>query len=716
MSAESIEVIHAENIPKGGAVIIPNRFCFTDLLHLEKVLGGRRPVYLALQTASLDPLVRNHLERHDVEALLFSPAPENEIEFKKVLNAKIAAHQLVVYIPGRARTRPGALTAVPSSVLAYIAGSGVPLLPLFIDHPAETRLQIEDFAAVDCTLFSFGHLLERESANLANYQEILMLAGEAAFNSRPALAQSLPWVVLQGLVRHGSTSRIVDGFDGSVTGFDKILAASVVLARLLRKSTSKKRVGIVLPPGRGGFIANIGVLLARKIPVNLNFTAATDSIESAIRQADLDLIITVEPFQQKCASFPWPPPGQIIYLERVLSRAKIQSLFWYLVSKCLPAGALATLLRIPREARGEAILLFTSGSSGEPKGVPLTHRNVIGNVNQFGSRIDLHHEDSVLGCLPLFHSFGCTVTLWYPLIEGVDTVTYPSPLEAGKLAELIEKHRVSLIIATPTFLRGYLRKAEKQQLASAKLVVTGAEKLPLKTEEAFRNRFDKPVNEGYGLTETSPVSNVNLPDARPDPDDDRIPVLPSTRLGSVGQPLPGVAIRITDPETGSLLPLHKTGMIWLRGANIFEGYLDRPDLTGEVIQDLWFRTGDIGRVDEDGFLYIEGRISRFSKIGGEMVPHETIEAAITRELDLDGDEHRKIAVVGIPDEAKGEALVLLSAHPDVDLTVLRYGLLAAGLPALWIPRTLIEADAIPVLASGKLDIKACEALARDGAK
>ena len=543
-----------------------------------------------------------------------------------------------------------------------------------------------------------------------------MLASEAAFNRRPALSQSLAWVVLQGLTCHGRTSKIVDGFDGSVTGFDKILAASIVVARLLRKSTDKTRVGIVLPPGRAGFLANIGTLLADKIPVNLNFTASRNCIESAIRQADIDHIVTVGPFMEKTAAFPWPSPDKIILLERVLPRAKLQSLFWYLVSKILPAHRLATILSLPCEDRGEAVLLFTSGSSGEPKGVPLTHRNVIANVNQFGSRIDLHHEDSVLGCLPLFHSFGCTVTLWYPLIEGVDTITFPSPLEAAKLAELIEKHSVSLVLATPTFLRGYLRKATKEQFASAKLVVTGAEKLPLKTEEAFRKRFGKPVNEGYGLTETSPVSNVNLPDASPDSEDDKIPALPSARLGSVGQPLPGIAMRITAPDTGELLSLHKSGMIWLRGANIFEGYLDRPDLTDDVIQDRWFRTGDIGRVDEDGFLYIEGRISRFSKIGGEMVPHETVEAAITKELKLDADHERKIAVVGIPDEAKGEALVLLSAHRDVDLTVLRYGLLENGIPALWIPRTLIDLDAIPVLASGKLDIKACETLARNGAK
>ena len=356
----------------------------------------------------------------------------------------------------------------------------------------------------------------------------------------------------------------------------------------------------------------------------------------------------------------------------------------------------------------EAVLLFTSGSSGDPKGVVLSHRNLLANVNQFGSRISLNSEDKVLGCLPLFHSFGCTVTLWYPIIEGLTLVTYPSPLDTGKLAELIETHRISLIIATPTFLRGYLRKAKPEQFASAKLVVTGAEKLPVNLAEAFANRFGKPVLEGYGLTETSPVSNVNLPDPEPDNDDDHRPVIPNRRAGSVGQPIPGVAIRITDPDTDEPRSLLQSGMIWLRGANIFEGYLGQPEKTEEVIRHGWFRTGDIGRVDEDGFLYIEGRLSRFSKIGGEMVPHETVEAAINEAMGFDTDSERKIAIVGVPDDAKGEALILLCASPGLDLTNLRYKLLEKGISSLWIPKTIIEVPEIPLLASGKLDIKGCE--------
>ena len=291
-------------------------------------------------------------------------------------------------------------------------------------------------------------------------------------------------------------------------------------------------------------------------------------------------------------------------------------------------------------------------------------------------------------------------------------VTYPTPLDPPKLAELIEKHSVDVLLATPTFLRGYMRRVKVEQLASLQLIVTGAEKLPLNFEEEFRGKFGKTVMEGYGLTETSPVATVNIPDPAPG----KAPMLLSRRLGSVGQLLPGMGIRVTDAVTGDALPLNQSGIIWLHGPNIFQGYLKAPKKTAEVIQDGWFRTGDIGRVDEDGFLFIEGRLSRFSKIGGEMVPHETVEAHINRALGLDGEADRRIAVVGVPDPDKGEALVLLSTVASEavkqELIQLRYTLLEHGVPALWIPRHLVRVEQIPTLASGKLDIKACERLAQ----
>jgi acyl-[acyl-carrier-protein]-phospholipid O-acyltransferase/long-chain-fatty-acid--[acyl-carrier-protein] ligase len=255
-----------------------------------------------------------------------------------------------------------------------------------------------------------------------------------------------------------------------------------------------------------------------------------------------------------------------------------------------------------------------------------------------------------------------------------------------------------------------LRKVEKQLLRSLRLIITGAEKLPLDLARTFEEKFEQRVFEGYGLTETSPVISANLPDPQPDKPGEE--VQPSSRLGSVGRMAPGIAAEVREPETERKLSLHESGMLWFRGVNIFEGYLHDSQRTDEVLRDVWLKTGDIARFDEDGFLYIEGRLSRFSKIGGEMVPHEVIEQKIVDLLELSGKDERPIAVIGVQDEAKGEALVLLSAV-DIDLAELRKKLQDSGVPNLWIPKQVQRIEAIPVLASGKLDLKKCQELANE---
>jgi acyl-[acyl-carrier-protein]-phospholipid O-acyltransferase / long-chain-fatty-acid--[acyl-carrier-protein] ligase len=286
-------------------------------------------------------------------------------------------------------------------------------------------------------------------------------------------------------------------------------------------------------------------------------------------------------------------------------------------------------------------------------------------------------------------------------------VTYPNPLDTPKCAALIEAHKVTLMLATPTFLRGYMKRAEPEQLRSVKLIVTGAEKLPNELAEAFHARFGIEVMQGYGLTETSPAASFNLPDP---PGVQQ----PSNRRGSCGRLVPGLAAEIRHPETGERLSLHDTGMLWFKGANVFEGYLASPGQSSAVLEDGWFRTADLGRFDDDGFLYIEGRLSRFAKIAGEMVPLETVEAKLVEALGLSAEGERVIAVTSVPDESKGEALVVLSTR-DLDLKAIRDRLHEAGLSNLWIPKRVLRIEKIPILASGKLDIQGCRMLAEQAA-
>lgn len=722
VSLKNLTVLGKEHLPSGGGfMILPSRLDHLDLMRLEALLGGRPVVYLLEQGAALDEELKAHLEKENVHAMAIVPHATDPGAYRAAVRGELKDGSVIIYLPAQAAAVTAPFTTVPGTKLEFLLKADVPVLPLQVMLKEEATTPVGPRHDADDRIFAFGALLQGEDVNLAAYQESMLSLSEQAFSSAPALDMHLAYAVLRGLKKHGSSNYVVDGKDEKTLRFDKVLAAAMALSRVVKRETSKRRVAIILPPGIGGLICNLAVLFAGKVPVNLNFTAGRAAIDSAIRRGELDRFLTADIFVRKMQSFPWPPSKQLILIERLMPKMKISIGIWLALSKLLPSALLALLLGIPKKGgSSEATLLFTSGSSGEPKGVALTHRNLMANVTQFGNRLAMDRTDSILGSLPLFHSFGCTVTLWYPIIYGLHLVTYPSPLEVKKIAELVEKHRVSLMIATPTFLRGYLRGVNREQLASLKLLVTGAEKLPTTVAEAFETKFGKRVLEGYGLTETSPVSNVNLPDPAPIGDEEKGYVwLPSHRQGSVGQILHGLAVKITHPETGAPQPLHQSGMIWFKGPNVFEGYLNDPKRTAEVIQDGWFRTGDIGRVDLDGFLYIEGRLSRFSKIAGEMVPHETVEEALVKAMGLENESSRKIAVVGVPDADKGEALILLTAMPGgpehQEILDLRYRLLDKGMPPLWIPKKMIRVADIPVLASGKLDVQACEKIARAAA-
>ncbi len=315
-------------------------------------------------------------------------------------------------------------------------------------------------------------------------------------------------------------------------------------------------------------------------------------------------------------------------------------------------------------------------------------------------------DDIFLGCLPLFHSFGLTVGLWHPFTAGVPVVTVPSPLEAGKVGDAVGEERVTVVTTTPTFLRSYLRKWKPEQAGSIRLLMTGAERLPDDLAAGVWDSWKVAVQQGYGLTETTPVAAINQPDPNPEQGSGlgAQTLQTGAKAGSIGRLLPGMAYRLTDPETGE--PATERGVLLLRGANVFGGYLDRPDENNKAFRDGWFITGDVVRIDAQNFLTIEGRLSRFSKIGGEMVPHGTVEESVANAFPSDNGAVAHV-VLGVPDEAKGEQLVLLTTM-EIDVAALKERLTAAGLAALWVPRTVRRVDVIPVLASGKVDLAGCK--------
>lgn len=711
-----IQVRSLDRLPTDGCLIIPGRLDAHQAGELVNALGGRGITWLVEESTIITKELESYLKLSGHPGAAFSKGDTSLQDVGENLANKILSKNLLIFVPGESDCRPGAPCRIPVETLRALCQLGLPIAPLEISVPSETCLAIENPAKLPAAILNFGKPLSKGQATIARYRESLLGAAEETFSDREFLKGSLAMALLEGLKKHGAARSLFDGTDDSELPFDKLLGAAIALSKEIKLATKKKRIGIILPPGKGGMLANIAVLFANKIPVNLNFTASHEAVRSAIKQADLDKFITADPFVRKVPDFPWPPNRDLLFVERILPNIKKEIVKWTLLGKLIPAALLAKILGIGKnKGDEEAVLLFTSGSSGEPKGVPLSHRNLLANVCQFGRQLDLPRGSKILGSLPLFHSFGSTVTLWFPIIEGMDLITYPTPLDTKRLAELIEMHKIDLLLSTPTFLRSYMRRIEPEQLASLKLVVTGAEKLPDSLARSFEDKFGILPMEGYGLTETSPATNVNLPLKATD---ENLPFIPSQRFGTVGPPLPGVAVRITNPATEKETTLDQSGIIWLKGANIFKGYLDQPELTEKVIDsDLWFKTGDVGRLDDDGFLIIEGRISRFSKIAGEMVPHETVEAAVNRVLGLDNETERRIAVIGVPDEKKGEAIAILSTIAgqalEQETLDLRYKLMDIGIPSLWCPKRIIPVETIPVLASGKLDIKGCDAAVQD---
>ncbi|MBL00681.1 MAG: AMP-dependent synthetase [Opitutales bacterium] len=536
---------------------------------------------------------------------------------------------------------------------------------------------------------------------------------EVAFQQRPELKSHLGYESFISLASRPRQKLIVDrGLQGRTMKSGFLLAVSLTLSRRLTNWTSKTRVGILFPPGLGAYIANLAVVLAGKVPVNLNFTLGPSSAATCLQKADIDCMLTSERVQHKIPHFPWPESGIIDLVKEMKSMPKTKVLALLSWIHLCPAKLLAKILKIPAEGGElEAGLLFTSGSSGEPKGVVLTHRNILGNCAQIDATGLLPVSEKVIANLPIFHSFGFTVTLWYPLLRGCSVVTLPSPLEVKKVAEAIKAESATILIGTPTFLKPYMKRIEPKQLVSLKYVVAGAEKTPEGFADAWEARFGSLYLEGYGLTETSPVVSVNTPSI---PDGVNYPgdSTQGSRRGSVGRMMPGHAARILDPNTMKDIEVTKVGLLMLKGPNIFRAYLGEPKRTLKVKQGEWFITGDLARFDEDGFLFIEGRLSRFSKIAGEMVPHGTVEDALIKAYNLFDAEQPMIAMAGRLDKAKGEALVLLSVM-DLELEDVREKLSSAGLANLWIPKEIKRVEVIPTLATGKLDLRQIQVLASE---
>jgi acyl-[acyl-carrier-protein]-phospholipid O-acyltransferase/long-chain-fatty-acid--[acyl-carrier-protein] ligase len=446
-------------------------------------------------------------------------------------------------------------------------------------------------------------------------------------------------------------------------------------------------------------------MLLGKIPVNLNYTVSNETLASCAQQCDLKTIVTARVFLEKVKV---QPPGEVIFIEDIAQKAGFgERALAALAAGLLPAKLLMRFAGAERRLSLDdvATIIFSSGSTGDPKGVILTHYNIASNVQQLSQVFMLHADDRIMGILPFFHSFGFTGTLCLPAATGIGVVFHPNPLDSRVIGALVSRYAVTMLLATPTFLNAYARRCTPEEFGSLRFVMAGAEKLPDRISQAFEDQFGIRPHEGYGCTECSPAVTVNTIDFRAASFRQV-----GAKRGSIGHPLPGMTVKIVDPETLQPLPVDQPGLLLVRGPNVMKGYLNKPEKTAEVLRDGWYNTGDIAKLDEDGFLRVTDRLSRFSKIGGEMVPHIKVEDLLQ---ELAGVSEQTFVVTAVPDEKKGERLVVLHTLDEPRLEECLEKLGKADLPALWRPRPdqFQRIEKLPYLGTGKLDLRKARELA-----
>jgi acyl-[acyl-carrier-protein]-phospholipid O-acyltransferase / long-chain-fatty-acid--[acyl-carrier-protein] ligase len=702
-----IRIVGREHVPlKGPALIISN--------HISMIDG-------ALVGASIDRTVRflvygphfrlsgvNWLMRQ-LNAIPVTAGNRREV-VKAIDNARAeltAGHVVCIFAEG-AVTRTGNLLPFKRGFERIVEGLDVPVIPVYLDRVwgsifsykgGKFFWKLPERLPYPVTVVIGKPLPSKVTASEARLT-VMELAAEAR-RERRRRTDLLHTEYIRVAKRRWRHPAIADSTGQSLT-HGRTLVGAMLFARLLEGRTRGERmVGLLLPASVGGALANIAVLMAGRIPVNLNFTIGKDALEAAIAQSGIRTIVTSRTFLAK-ASLP-ELPGMVFLEElrkEIVGSAKIVAL---LQARLMPSWWLRRRLGGHLTTDALATVIFSSGSTGIPKGVMITHANILANVDSLAQIFSMDPADCFIGVLPFFHSFGLTGTLWFPMLQGGCVAYHPNPMDAKTIGELAATHKAKMLISTPTFCQSYLRRCTKEQLGQLKYAIVGAEKLRPQVAAAFREQFGVELLEGYGCTEMSPVVSVNLPN---------VEHLKERQIGnkpgSVGHPIPGVAARIVDQETGVGPIFDRDGLLLVKGPNLMTGYLGQPERTAEVMRDGWYVTGDIAKMDEDGFIYITDRLSRFSKIGGEMVPHVKIEDAINEAL---GESCS--AVTAVPDPARGERLVVFHTRAEVTADALWDRLSATDLPKLWLPRreNIHHLEAIPTLGTGKVDLRQLRQLA-----
>ncbi|NQT94302.1 MAG: MFS transporter, partial [Lentisphaerae bacterium] len=700
-----------ENVPEGGALLVSNHVTWFDPLFIHACLHRRTRFLVDREIHSLRCL-RWLFPLVDAIPVSASDPPgmieESLAEARRCLDE---GHLVCIFGEGLF-TRTGNLRGFRPGMERIVRGSSHPIIPIYLGEmwgsifsfrgdkmfwrrPHRMRMPVT---------VVFGRPLP-SSSSTAEVRRAVLECSATVFDLRKKADRCLPLRFIRAARKRWSKPGMSDTTGKSVT-FGRALVGAVALAGVLRKRTrDQQMVGLLLPSSVGGALANLALSLLGKVAVNLNFTASRDALRSAIEQCGISTVVSSRAFLKKFEGFE-APEGTILLedvAKEVTTPRKIGAL---LKARLLPARLLCDSVPGPDDL---ATVVFSSGSTGEPKGVMLTHHNILSNIEAFLMVFPFTPQDGMCALLPFFHSFGFTCTMWCPLLSGFRVHYHPNPLDAATVASMVREEQLTVLLATPTFLGSYMRKASAEDFRSLRSVIVGAEKLREKTADAFEKKFGVRPLEGYGTTELAPVASLNVPDAGVGRGRQT-----GNKHGSIGHPIPGVAMKIVDAESYKDVPDGEEGLLMVKGPNVMKGYLGMPEKTSEVIVDGWYDTGDIGTMDKDGFVRLVDRASRFSKIGGEMVPHIAIEDALTAEMD---PELRCVAVSAVPDERRGEQVVVLFTGEAGSVEDLLAAVSGSDLPNLWRPRKdhYFQVEELPMLGSGKLDIRKLKELALEHA-
>ena len=704
-----IRAIGVDNLPvEGGALLVANHVSFADALQILACQQRRirflmhRPIYEKHKLRFLFRLMK-------CIPIAMEDSPKRIVESLRAARKAMDDGYMVCIFAEGALTRNGLMRGFRPGFERIVRGTSHPIIPVYIGgtwgsvfshyHPqfhARTPIRIPYPVSV-----LFGRPMPPESSTFDVRQAVQELSCDY-YDDRRRTRRPLGRALVAAARRNWSRPALSDTAGRRLT-YGRVLTATVALARRIAARTpGESAIGILLPPSVGGALANLAVALLRRTSVNLNFTVSPEAFRSAIGLAGLRTVISSRAFLEKVRP-PVEPPGLVCLEDLIAEITPGRKLAAAIAARLAPAAWIARTRGF--RADDVATIIFSSGTTGEPKGVMLTHHNLRSNVEAVTLVFRPRADDTLAAALPFFHSFGYTCGLWFPLLAGMRAAYHPSPLDTGRIAQMVREEQCTALFTTPTFLLGFLRRAQPEDLRRLRHVITGAEKLKPRIAEAFETRFGIRPREGYGTTELSPVAMLSLPD-----EGEGLYVQSGWKPGSVGLPVPGVAVRIVDPDTGQRLPPGTPGMLTIRGPNVMRGYLNRPDQTAGAIDNGWYWTGDIATVDEDGFVTITDRLARFSKIAGEMVPHMAVEDEYLRAL---GRAEMVLAVTSVSDERKGERLVVLYTEAAGDPAALHELIEQADIPNLWKPArdAYVFVEAIPMTSTGKLDIKALRSIA-----